>query len=168
MQKPVIELRKISHHKRLSEETPAYTAQLWVDGVHFADVSNHGTGGCDDQRPMNGKTDDDLRALNERIKATYPKQVYDFGDGQKGEYETELELLCHLALGRADLEKMIRRDLSKKVMFVNPKDGKLYGVKVLNPGNKGDVATLIKKRHGVARVVNEMTMDEAVAIYEQA
>ena len=99
-----IELKKINHSKSLSEETPAYSAQVYVDGVHVCDVSNHGTGGPDMQRPARGTDHKDLAALDAKIKATYPKQTYDFGDGKKGEYETDLELLCHLLLDRADLD----------------------------------------------------------------
>ncbi len=42
--KPKIELKKIKYSESLSEETPAYTATAYVDGVRFAEVSNHGTG----------------------------------------------------------------------------------------------------------------------------
>lgn len=45
-----IELRKISHNTRLSEETHAYSADLFVDGAKVAEVSNHGHGGCDNVR----------------------------------------------------------------------------------------------------------------------
>lgn len=166
MTQPKIELRKISFNKRLSEETPAYTAELWADGVLVAYVGNHGTGGCDDCRPAKGKSYEDFRALNDRVKATYPKRSYDFGGDAKGEFETDIEYLCHTLVGRHDLEKAIRRDLSKKVMFVKPADGKLYGIKVLDPANRSKVVELVKKTHGVARTLNEMTMDEAVAIYE--
>lgn len=168
MQKPTIELRRISHNKRLSEETPAYTADLYVDGVLFSHVGNHGHGGPDDQRPAKGKTYADIAALEALVEATFPKRTYDFGDGKKGEFAASIESICAQLLDRADLEKMIRRDISRKVMFIKPDDGKLYGIKVLNPGNKPAVIELVKKRHGVARTVNEMTMDEAVAVYERA
>lgn len=39
---PKIELKGIKVHMGLSEETPAYTAKLYVDGKHFADLSNQG------------------------------------------------------------------------------------------------------------------------------
>ena len=163
-----IELKKINHSKSLSEETPAYSAQVYVDGVHVCDVSNHGTGGPDMQRPARGTDHKDLAALDAKIKATYPKQTYDFGDGKKGEYETDLELLCHLLLDRADLEKTVRRDLSKKVMFVKPADGKLYGVKLTHPSHRDAAIKAVKERHGIAKTVNEMTLDEAVKVYESA
>ena len=80
-----IELRSITLSKALSEETPAYTGKVFVDGVHICNVSNHGHGGCDMQYPAKGKTSADIDALNATIKATYPKRTYDFGGGSKGE-----------------------------------------------------------------------------------
>ena len=46
-----IELKKVSHNARLSQETPAYTAEIWVDGKFFCEASNHGHGGPDMHRP---------------------------------------------------------------------------------------------------------------------
>lgn len=162
-----IELKKISYAKSLSEETPAYSAQVWVDDVYVCDVSNHGTGGPDMQSPARGTDHKDLAALDAAIKATYPKQSFMSGD-EKHEYETDLELLCHLLLDRADLEKTVRRDLSKKVMFVKPADGKLYGVKLTHPSHRDAAIKAVKERHGIAKTVNEMTLDEAVKVYESA
>lgn len=70
--KPLIELRSIDLHVGLSEETPAYTAKIHVDGEHFADVSNRGHGGCDMQYAPRGKESgfhDRLEKLKARIEA---------------------------------------------------------------------------------------------------
>ena len=40
-----VELKKVKIAKFLSEETTAFSAQLWVDGEYIADVSNEGRGG---------------------------------------------------------------------------------------------------------------------------
>ena len=39
-----MELRKVKHFNELSQETMAFSAQLWVDGKHIADISNNGEG----------------------------------------------------------------------------------------------------------------------------
>jgi len=163
-----IELRKVALSKTLSEETPAYTAQVWVDGVRFCDVSNHGHGGCDMQYPAKGKTHADIDALNAEIKATYPKESYDFGAGQRGEYELDLEALCHKLLDRWEIEKDVKRDLRNKIMFVKP-DGKLYQVKL--PADRAQTPKLvemIKQKHGIAKVLNELPFEDAVAAYERS
>jgi hypothetical protein len=161
-----IELRKISFSKTLSEETPAYTAQVWVDGRHVADVANRGHGGCDEQHPAKGRSHDDVRALDTLIRTTYPKQTYDAG-GETHSYDTDLEVVCHQLLGRWELQKDIRRDLSRYIMFVKPSDGKIYQVKMLaDRSQTPKLVEMIKAKHGVHRVLNEMTLEDVVAIYE--
>ena len=46
------ELRKVKCFPELSEETEAFTAQLWIDGKHVANLKNDGHGGCNDVRPV--------------------------------------------------------------------------------------------------------------------
>lgn len=40
-----VELKKVKVAQHLSEETNAFTAQLWTDGQYIADLSNDGRGG---------------------------------------------------------------------------------------------------------------------------
>ena len=42
-----IELRRINHNPKLSEETNAYTAEVWIEGERAFDARNQGQGGCD-------------------------------------------------------------------------------------------------------------------------
>lgn len=42
------ELKKVKIHDDMSEETMCFSAELWVDGKHLADVSNRGHGGSND------------------------------------------------------------------------------------------------------------------------
>lgn len=167
MTKPILTLKKISHDKRLSEETPAYTAQVWADGVHVCDVSNHGQGGPDMQYPAKGKTQADIDALNARIKATYPKNPLTGSTGEDLTYDTDLELACHLELERVGIEKTVKRDLNTKIMFVKPADGFLYGVskKGVPPQQVAKLIEIIKQKHGCTKVLNEMTLAEAVEVY---
>ena len=54
-------------------------------------------------------------------------------------------------------------------MFIKPADGKLYQVRV--PANRAQIPALIeiiKQKHGVARVLNEMPFEDVVAAYETA
>jgi len=56
-----MELRKVKHFNELSQETMAFSAQLWVDGKHIADISNNGEGGSNNIYPAKGYTWDDIR-----------------------------------------------------------------------------------------------------------
>lgn len=109
-----IELRSISHNERLSEETNAYSAKLFVDGKHFADVSNHGTGGCDNQYPAKGVTRAELDALNDKIKAEYPP--VELGNGL-GSVPCDLELLCGQLLDRYLSIRDVRKACGRMVTF---------------------------------------------------
>lgn len=172
--KPTIELRKVSHSKSLSEETPAYTADVYVDGQLFCHASNHGQGGCDSYHAPKGSTGaniyDRIKELDERIKATFESHdvSYMYRDGQKHTLDQSLELICHTLLDDIDLQKTVKRDLAKKIMWVSPKDGKIYQVKLAHPSHRDPAITAVKAKHGVERTLNEMTLDEAVAVYKTA
>jgi hypothetical protein len=165
VQKPVIELRKISYNSRLSEETSAYAAQIWVDGVHFCDVSNHGTGGSDMHQPPRGSTGNQmyrrLEELNERIAATFPKA--------HGEFDPDIESVCRDLLSAWLIERDVKRDLSRKIVFVKPADGRLYTVRKPADGAQAvKLLAAVKAKHGIAHTLNEMAFDEAVKIYAAA
>jgi hypothetical protein len=166
-----LELRKVSWSKALSEETPAYSAQVWIDGRHFCDVSNHGQGGCDCQYPPKGMTNSDFRPLLEameaRIKAEFPPETVDVGDGDGRTFtmEQDLESLCQKELYRLDLAKTVKRDLAKKVMWL--KDGKQWSVKI-GAAPLDQLIPRLKAKYGIEKTLNEMTLDEAVAALEKA
>ena len=70
-----IELRNVAYNARLSEETPAYKADVWIDGVKAGTTRNSGTGGANITEP---------HALGERLKAhaaTLPKDARDKPSG---------------------------------------------------------------------------------------
>jgi len=159
--KPEITLKSIKLHEGLSEETPAYTATLCVDGKPFCLVSNAGHGGGDDYHPLkNSKTPhnvlwDQIKALDERIADTYPKTSYGEGD-EKTELDETLECLCHgLAWRDADF-KRFKRMLSRKIVFI--KNG---GVFTIN--RKWDSALLpaFTEKHPTAELLNTMAPDAA-------
>lgn len=47
-----IELRRINHNPRLSEETNAFSAEIWIDGERAFEARNQGQGGCDFYRQL--------------------------------------------------------------------------------------------------------------------
>jgi hypothetical protein len=84
-----IELKNIKVAHSLSEETNAYTATVYVDGQRAFEASNHGTGGCDDFRPLPGYTGPSEAEINAWLKANKEPLK---SDGFTLEYD--LELLC--------------------------------------------------------------------------
>ncbi|MCH2221038.1 MAG: hypothetical protein MK097_12070, partial [Dechloromonas sp.] len=64
-----IELRRINHNPKLSEETNAYSAEVWIDGEHAFDARNQGQGGCDFYRQTGRWTEAEVSAW---LKANRP------------------------------------------------------------------------------------------------
>src|SRR5262252_3105022 len=93
--RPVIELRKVRESRSLSEETPAYTADVFVDGKRFCTASNHGQGGPDMHHPFTADRTfrTRLEALEKLIAETYPAETYEAG-GETHSFPCSLELLC--------------------------------------------------------------------------
>lgn len=164
------ELRKISHNSRLSEETPAYAADLWVDGRLFAHVSNHGHGGCDMQHPAKGVTHDELRALDAEIKATYPKTVSDdlVIEGKPFEMEQNLESICGDLLSEHLIAKDLQRLLKRTVAFVDPADGRVKNYKKAEGAQRAQLVTYTLRTKPGAIILNNLPFDEALALYRKA
>lgn len=161
-----IELKKISYSRQLSEETSAYTAQVWVDGVHICDVSNHGQGGCDMQHPAKGKTHKDVEALNDAIKAERGEEDSSLlVDGKPFRMQIDLEAVCGELLDKHLMEKDLKRALKSKVLF--QQDGKLYEIKIPR-GTLQPAAFIqaVKQKKNIEKTLNEMPILEALAIYQ--
>jgi len=58
----LIELRKLKIIKALSEETPCYTAEIWIDGSLAFEASNRGHGGADHYRQVGSITEETVNA----------------------------------------------------------------------------------------------------------
>ncbi len=163
--KPLIELRSIDLHVGLSEETPAYTAKVYVDGRYFADVSNSGHGGCDMVHPPRGKEKgfyDLVEALEARIKTTYPGSDYDFGGDAKGHMEESLEGLCHAQAWESVERRNLKSRLSRKIIMVE--DGKVYTIKGKRTPERVEA---VAKRYPDATILNSLKFDAAYDLFKE-
>ena len=179
MEKPVILLKSIDLDVGLSDETPAYTARLFVDGEHFADVSNSGHGGCDMVYPPKGETQkgfyDRVKELEDRIKATYPGHDYDYGPivkdfdeaaeiigDAKGHMDESLEGLCHVQAWESVERRNLKSRLSRKVVMV--KDGKVYSI----AGKKSPAQIdRVAERYPEATILNSLSFDDAFVLFKE-
>lgn len=158
--KPKIELKSVQVHLGLSEETPAYTAKLFVDGTHFADVSNDGHGGGDYVYPPKSEgngaihfNDDRLADLEKRIGDTYPEHEC---NGMT--FKESLECVCHGLVWLHVDQKRFRGDLSRKVLMLD--GGKMYHWKK-NGRTTEAVVMLVQKKHPDATILNALPFQEA-------
>ena len=162
-----IELRKISHNQSLSEETNAYSAQVWVDGQHVCDVSNHGQGGPDMQYPAKGKTNADIAALNDKIKATYPPQSYVAG-GDKFDYPTDLEVVCGQLLTDHLIGRDLKRLLTRTIVFHDPVSKKVLHYKTCKvDAHRRQLCDVTMKKYPQAEILNQMKFEDALKLYKQ-
>lgn len=121
-------LTKVEYFASMSEETSCYRAVLCLDGKPVAEVSNRGTGGCDDQHPLNGA---DLDALNAQIKASYPPNT-EYGIT----LEYDLELVCGDLLNDWITLRDLKAKMRTRVLLREGKD--LFTVKVPKPHKPAD------------------------------
>lgn len=163
-----IELRKISHSQRLSEETPAYAAQVWVDGAHICDVSNHGTGGCDECHPAKGKTHADIEALEAYIKVNHaPRYTGMVLEGKPFIIEPDLETVCGDLLTEHLLAKDLQRLLKRTIAYYNPQTKAIMSFKGKHEGvARAHLITETIRKHPDAKVLNNLPFHEALEIFK--
>ena len=169
-----LELKSIKYTEWMSEETLCFTANLWVDGKVFAEVSNQGHGGCTDVHMhsksvfgKSGKRTSFYRQLKEvqahckSMPSLEPCALFG-AEGLKTFSEglpMSLELWCNMEVE----EFLARRDLNRKlkshVLFLmEGKDG-IYQTKfhpTVTDGSWKDGR----------RILNDMSEVDALAIWK--
>lgn len=152
-----VELRSIKVHMGLSEETPAYTARVYVDGEHVLDVKNEGHGGPDYQYPS--------RTLNEKLgmppKTVNHRKVAEYVETLNGGKFMGFETLCHGLVWDHVERRNLKSRLSKSVMVT--KDGEVYKV---GRGKSQAILDHATKTYGADSVLNVMDFDRAFKIWK--
>ena len=92
-----IEFRNVVRHERLSRETPCFTADLYVDGVLEAHVSNSGNGGGNDYAFPPGRCWMTLDCIEARVAALGRTETFEV-DGESVTLPLDLELMSFLAV----------------------------------------------------------------------
>ena len=102
-----IELRRINYNPKLSEETNAYSAEIWIDGEHAFDARNQGQGGCDFYRQTGRWTEAEVNAWLKIHRPIRPFQ----GLPLEQDLEAEVgDLLAH-ELEYRRLRRLLRTNL---------------------------------------------------------
>ncbi len=117
----LIELRKLKIIKALSEETPCYTAEIWIDGALAFHASNRGHGGADDYRQVGGTTE---QAVNAWLKANRPARSY-HGMTLEPDLEHEVSRL----MDEAEQLAMLRRRFRSNVVTIEDDEVYTYPLK---------------------------------------
>lgn len=114
-----ITIANLKHSESLSEETHAYTATILVDGVRAFHASNHGTGGADLYRPIEGYTGPTEEEIDEWLKTNTPP--IESGGMQ---LENCLELVVGDLIEEKLIEKRLKRMLKTKILVISQENGK--------------------------------------------
>ena len=103
-----IELRRISYSAALSQETAAYSAQIWIDGELALHARNQGTGGADFYHQVGRWT---VAEVDAWLKANRPVRTLDENLACDHDLEIEVsDLLLHAVKGRR-LKRLLRTNL---------------------------------------------------------
>jgi hypothetical protein len=170
---PEIVLKGIKHSAFASEETHCYEATLWVDGVKWGTVGNSGHGGCDNFHGFGGKTWEDIRALEERIKATVPKIdcSYMYGaDVPAGTHlmDSSLEIICGDLVNAFLTSKELKSALGRYLLFTSEERKGIFEIPLRQKGKlfpAEQVADVVRKKRPEANFLNLMPFEEALAIW---
>lgn len=161
-------LTSIKYLESLSEETPAYTATVLLDGKPFCHVSNHGHGGCDMQHMIAPFTDADM------------KKAIDFLKPQYGDFET-LDGFCHdhlyahldaklakkndaIRVKQRQMVEKFKSEFSSKLIFLKTPKAKSIVSIPYDETNKARVRLYVKSKFPKAKVLNDITEAELVAL----
>ena len=122
-----VELKKVKIAKYLSEETTAFSAQLWVNGEYIADVSNDGHGG---NNRINHLYND--KGLNTRPKVVafekwckeQPPYQGDDGDGFCDPLPMDADFYISLMVDDYEEQQQIKRWCKTKTVIQLKSDAK--------------------------------------------
>jgi hypothetical protein len=120
-----IELRKLRIATGLSQETTAYSAEIWINGERAFLASNHGTGGCDLYHPVGRYT---VQEVDHWLVANRSPTTYD-GIELPADLETEVATL----MDRIAAGKRLKRLLRTSVVAIRDDDVVSWPLKGRDP-----------------------------------
>ncbi len=148
----VIELRKVQEYPRLSEETTAFSADLYIDGVKRGIAENEGKGGNTNYGSF-GKSMEDHKENQKFILAaeeyckTLPPEKHEYAGMEPWETPMNLESFIDNLLDKALQEKDIAKfnaGLTKKMLTC---------ILIGNPANPAQYS-YIDFKHPIADILN--------------
>ncbi len=144
-----IELRRFVHYPRMSEETVAFNADVYVDGVKRGTASNEGHGGPNNIQPL---------ALDREIEAyakTLPPSPPSPGMESFGPLSYNADFLMSTIVSNLLIEKDLAKLLKKKTVFVV--GGKMYEMRLPHRPGAYEQAT----------VLNDLPFADALKLYKE-
>jgi len=149
-----IELRKLSISRALSEETTAYSAEIWIDGIKAFAASNHGHGGSDLYRQLGAVTEAEVDAW---LKVNRSPRHFD-GLTLEPDLETEIARL----IDAVETRRVLLRKLKTAVVTIE--DDAVFTYPLRNRDRSALVAALARSKPSatIVTVDDEATIARAI------
>lgn len=155
------EIKKLKTNLALSDETLCFSCEVWVDGVHAFNASNHGHGGCNDEYPIN-------KEKFQQAKEFVGKQEWGYHLGEeyvKTKHDLESWVMC--LIDDIQIKKQIKSTLSKNLVLLDSTDEKVYTVNLkwhhLSEEHKQIARAKYKEKYFI---LNELTVEEVWSKYK--
>ncbi len=156
-----IELRKVEYSARLSQETAAFGAEIWIDGRRAGHARNHGQGGPILFSPMSlgQRLDKHGKTLPPETIAVDPPFVIQPDD----------EWIVGRLLTDWILLRDLRRDLRNRALYTRTDKPGLFRTSVLKPVQLEQVleSDEVRGRWSVAVFLNQLPVDEALRLFRE-
>ena len=160
----IIELKSVRYNEKLSDETPCFSASIYIDGSKVGEARNTGTGGATDIHP---------RALDDQLNAyatTLPPNTYEH-NGITHSFPRDAESLIDEAFSQA-LENKEQRRFATRVTtrFISVRGGEVYESKRVTPAQMAAWLPAVAVRAQAEGYVslNHLPPAEAWNIYARA
>lgn len=114
-----LSLKNIRSNQSLSDETPCYSADLYMDDRKVARVSNRGCGRCDEQYWLDQAAEKLLSAHFEALPEVESGLTLE--GGEKHEYKPGVEDWCHTEVHNTQVMRRIKSHLKRKTTAISPK-----------------------------------------------
>jgi hypothetical protein len=151
-----IELRKLRIAKGLSQETTAYSAEIWIDGERAFLASNHGTGGCDLFVPVGRYS---VQDIDDWLTRNRTPTTYD-GIELPADLETEVITL----MDRIEAGKRLKRLMRSHVVAIRDADVVSWPLKGQDPAK---LKAALRARHPAVVILESVdteAFDKAVTL----
>ena len=145
-----LELKKIKISKSQSQETIAFTGELWVSGEKAALLENAGRGGANRIYPFPANDENKLKLVREANAYCKTLPPVEYGEGVAVNLPMDLEFWISLEVGNIQTQQQIEKDTKKGIVIGNPKELETYRILKL-PGN---IEKILKLPNGAEQLKN--------------
>ena len=157
MQINKLELKNIKYFASMSEETPCYKADIFINGKKAINVSNHGHGACDDiyAYPSFGLTQNGLKEFEQYLAKL-----------QDDDFEP-IDSWCHDRLYEYLDQKKIKRDMKTKFICINKNTNELFAYEKNTGISDSAFQDHMDKNHPSSTCLNFLPFDQAWKLFDE-